>query len=83
MKIIFVTFSFFRNGENNVRQGYMGHLINIINNIVKECGKNEVLDAYLKTNPSKEIAKKWEELVTTDLVEINKTQQLLLVQKEI
>lgn len=57
----------------------MGHLINIVNNIVKECEKNQVLDTYLKTNPSPECAKQWEELVTTELVEINKTQQLWLV----
>ncbi|XP_043286921.1 serine/threonine-protein phosphatase 6 regulatory subunit 3 isoform X2 [Venturia canescens] len=67
-----------QNKETNVRQGYMGHLIKIVRNIVKQCKKNEILDEYLKTNLSAECAKQWEELITTELTMISKTQELEL-----
>ncbi|KAK2587988.1 hypothetical protein KPH14_004065 [Odynerus spinipes] len=65
--------------ENGVRQGYMGHLINIANNIVIQCEKNSALDTFVKTNLSTEYLNKWENLVNNKLVEINKTREIFLV----
>ncbi|XP_012286736.1 serine/threonine-protein phosphatase 6 regulatory subunit 3 isoform X2 [Orussus abietinus] len=58
----------------SIRQGYMGHIINIANNIVSQCEKNNVLDTFLKVNLPTESRNKWETLVTTQLVEVNKAQ---------
>ncbi|XP_014598395.1 PREDICTED: serine/threonine-protein phosphatase 6 regulatory subunit 3 isoform X1 [Polistes canadensis] len=68
-----------QNKENGVRQGYMGHLINIANNIVLQCEKNNALDTFVKTNLSTECLNKWEILVNTKLVEINKTRAIFLI----
>lgn len=57
----------------------MGHLINIANNIVIQCEKNNALDTFVKTNLSTECLNKWENLVNTKLVEINKTREIFLV----
>lgn len=68
-----------RNKENGVRQGYMGHLINIANNIVTQCEKNNILASFLKNNLSPECLSKWENLVNTQLVEINKIHQTVMM----
>ncbi|XP_011062031.1 PREDICTED: serine/threonine-protein phosphatase 6 regulatory subunit 3 isoform X4 [Acromyrmex echinatior] len=51
-----------QNKENGVRQGYMGHLINIANNIVTQCEKNNILTSFLKNNVSPECLTRWENL---------------------
>lgn len=68
-----------QNKENGVRQGYMGHLINIANNIVTQCEKNNILASFLKNNLSPECLSKWENLVNTQLVEINKIHQTVMM----
>lgn len=68
-----------RNKENGVRQGYMGHLINIANNIVTQCEKNNILASFLKNNLSPECLTKWENLVSVQLVEINKIHQTVMM----
>lgn len=74
--------SIFRNKENGVRQGYMGHLINIANNIVSQCEKNNILASFLKNNLSPECLSKWENLVNTQLVEINKVHQTVMMVRD-
>ncbi|XP_011697032.1 PREDICTED: serine/threonine-protein phosphatase 6 regulatory subunit 3 isoform X4 [Wasmannia auropunctata] len=68
-----------QNKENGVRQGYMGHLINIANNIVTQCDKNNILASFLKNNLSPECLTKWENLVSVQLVEINKIHQTVMM----
>lgn len=68
-----------QNKENGVRQGYMGHLINIANNIVTQCEKNNILASFLKNNLSPECLTKWENLVSVQLVEINKIHQTVMM----
>ncbi|XP_032690827.1 serine/threonine-protein phosphatase 6 regulatory subunit 3-like isoform X3 [Odontomachus brunneus] len=68
-----------QNKENGVRQGYMGHLINIANDIVTQCEKSNILDSFLKNNLSPECLSKWEKLVSTQLVEINKIHQTVMM----
>ncbi|KAH0946482.1 hypothetical protein HN011_011282 [Eciton burchellii] len=68
-----------QNKENGVRQGYMGHLINIANNIVTQCEKSNILSSFLKNNLSRECLDKWESLVNTQLVEINKIHETLMM----
>ncbi|XP_011866447.1 PREDICTED: serine/threonine-protein phosphatase 6 regulatory subunit 3 isoform X2 [Vollenhovia emeryi] len=68
-----------QNKENGVRQGYMGHLINIANNIVIQCEKNNILASFLKNNLSPECLTKWENLVSVQLVEINKIHQTVMM----
>ncbi|XP_029171427.1 serine/threonine-protein phosphatase 6 regulatory subunit 3 isoform X2 [Nylanderia fulva] len=65
--------------ENGVRQGYMGHLINIANNIVGQCEKSNILASFLRNNLSPECLSKWENLVNTQLVEINKIHQTMMM----
>ncbi|KAL6425582.1 hypothetical protein ACFW04_009614 [Cataglyphis niger] len=65
--------------ENGVRQGYMGHLINIANNIVTQCEKSNILASFLKNNLSPECLSKWENLVNTQLMEINKIHQTVMM----
>ncbi|CAL1686532.1 unnamed protein product [Lasius platythorax] len=65
--------------ENGVRQGYMGHLINIANNIVTQCEKSNILASFLKNNLSPECLSKWKNLVNTQLVEINKIHQTVMM----
>lgn len=60
----------------------MGHLISIANNIVKQAEKCENFDKFLKTNVDKVTYEKWESLVNTQLAEINKTNEILLVRKK-
>ncbi|KAG7211282.1 hypothetical protein KM043_010587 [Ampulex compressa] len=67
-----------QNKENGVRQGYMGHLINIADNIVNQCEKYDILDNFLKTNLSTDTHSKWTNFVTKELAEINKTHQIFL-----
>lgn len=69
----------YRTKENGVRQGYMGHLINIANNIVTQCEKSNILASFLKNNLSPECLSKWENLVNTQLVEINKVHQTVMM----
>lgn len=64
--------------EKGIRQGYMGHLINIANNIVTQCEKNNVLEGYLKANLSSDCLNKWEALATNQLADINKTHKIYL-----
>ncbi|XP_011636072.1 serine/threonine-protein phosphatase 6 regulatory subunit 3 isoform X1 [Pogonomyrmex barbatus] len=68
-----------QNKENGVRQGYMGHLINIANNIVTQCEKSNILASFLKNNLSPECLTKWENLVSVQLVEINKIHQTVMM----
>ncbi|XP_070152721.1 serine/threonine-protein phosphatase 6 regulatory subunit 3 isoform X2 [Polyergus mexicanus] len=65
--------------ENGIRQGYMGHLINIANNIVTQCEKSNILASFLKNNLSPECLNKWENLVNTQLMEINKIHQTVMM----
>lgn len=65
--------------ENGVRQGYMGHLINIMNNIVVQCEKSNILVSFLKNNLSLECLSKWKNLVNTQLVEINKIHHTMMM----
>lgn len=65
--------------ENGIRQGYMGHLINIANNIVTQCEKSNILASFLKNNLSPECLSKWENLVNTQLMEINKVHQTVMM----
>jgi len=60
----------------------MGHLINIANNIVTQCEKNNILASFLKNNLSPECLSKWENLVNTQLVEINKIQQTVMMVRD-
>lgn len=64
--------------HKGVRQGYMGHLICIANNIVKQTEKSEKLDKFLKDNIDKICYDKWNDLVNNQLAEINKTNEILL-----
>jgi len=57
----------------------MGHLINIANNIVTQCEKSNILSSFLKNNLSRECLDKWESLVNTQLVEINKIHETLMM----
>ncbi|XP_024944223.1 serine/threonine-protein phosphatase 6 regulatory subunit 3 isoform X2 [Cephus cinctus] len=66
-----------QNTEKGVRQGYMGHLINIANNIVAQCEESNV-NNFLQANLSSECLNKWEALVSNQLAEINKTHQIQL-----
>ncbi|XP_033183135.1 phosphatase 6 regulatory subunit 1-like protein fmt [Bombus vancouverensis nearcticus] len=67
-----------QNKEIENKQGYMGHLINIANNIVNQREKNENLDKFLKDNLSPECLNKWDNFVNVELTKINKTHQILL-----
>ncbi|OXU18567.1 hypothetical protein TSAR_013934 [Trichomalopsis sarcophagae] len=66
------------NEKNGVRQGYMGHLIIMANEIVTRCEESNVLSSYLKSNLDEESMQKWENFVSSKLDEINKKQQLTL-----
>lgn len=57
----------------------MGHLINIANNIVTQCEKSNILASFLKNNLSPECLSKWKNLVNTQLVEINKIHQTVMM----
>ncbi|XP_011502575.1 PREDICTED: serine/threonine-protein phosphatase 6 regulatory subunit 3 [Ceratosolen solmsi marchali] len=67
-----------RNQENGVKQGYMGHLIILVNNIVTRCEENNILSNYLRTNLSEDIIKQWQHFIKTKLDEVNKIQELML-----
>lgn len=67
-----------QNKEIENKQGYMGHLINIANNIVNQREKNENLDKFLKDNLLPECLNKWDNFVNVELTKINKTHQILL-----
>lgn len=60
----------------------MGHLINIANNIVTQCGKNNILASFLKNNLSPECLSKWENFVYTQLAEANKIQHMLMIVRD-
>ncbi|XP_012257302.2 serine/threonine-protein phosphatase 6 regulatory subunit 3 isoform X2 [Athalia rosae] len=68
--------------ERGIRQGYMGHLINIANNIVTQCEKSNVLEAFLKANLSPDCLNKWEALASNQLADINKTHKICLGGKQ-
>jgi len=68
-----------RNKENGIRQGYMGHLINIASNIFIQCGKNNILASFLKNNLSPECFTKWENLACVQLVEIIRLQETVML----
>lgn len=61
----------------------MGHLINIANNIVTQCDKNNILASFLKNNLSPECLTKWENLVSVQLVEINKIHQTVMMVRQV
>ncbi|CAK9802611.1 Serine/threonine-protein phosphatase 6 regulatory subunit 3 [Anthophora plagiata] len=67
-----------QNMKNKNQHGYIGHLINIANNIVNQREKSETLDKFLMDNLSPECLSKWDLFVNTELAKINKTQQILL-----
>lgn len=70
----------FRDSElNGLRQGYMGHLINIANDIASRVESYNLLESFLKTNIPPEVLKKWESLVSAQLAEINEIQAMVLV----
>ncbi|XP_074028279.1 phosphatase 6 regulatory subunit 1-like protein fmt isoform X2 [Leptinotarsa decemlineata] len=62
--------------ENGGRKGYMGHLINIINEIVDVCS-NTSLGQYLTKNLP-EVAKSLEEFKESTLKEVNRIQDTML-----
>ncbi|XP_014214498.1 serine/threonine-protein phosphatase 6 regulatory subunit 3 [Copidosoma floridanum] len=66
------------NNQNKVRPGYMGHLVVMANEIVKQCEECNVLSDYLKKNLPEENMQKWELFVSSQLDEINKKQQIVL-----
>lgn len=70
---------YFRTKPKGVRQGYMGHLINIANNIVNEYEKNSSLDEFIKGNVSKDTLEAWEIFIKGPLADANKTQRIILV----
>nr|XP_031828128.1 serine/threonine-protein phosphatase 6 regulatory subunit 3-like [Nomia melanderi] len=70
-----------QNSVNGVRQGYMGHLIIIANNIVNQRKKSKSLDNFLQSNLSCECLNEWENLVNTDLAKINETYLVILGEK--
>lgn len=74
-----IIFFNFRGKEKGIRQGYMGHLINIANNIVTQREKSNVLDSFLKANLSPDCLNKWDSLASNQLAEINKTHKIYLV----
>ncbi|XP_076248326.1 phosphatase 6 regulatory subunit 1-like protein fmt isoform X2 [Calliopsis andreniformis] len=62
-----------QNPENRIRQGYMGHLINIAKDINdKQCKEGEGLDKFLEANLSPECLNKWKNFVNTELAKIRK-----------
>ncbi|KOC61525.1 Serine/threonine-protein phosphatase 6 regulatory subunit 3 [Habropoda laboriosa] len=67
-----------QNKENENQPGYIGHLINIANNIVNQREKSENLDEFLIYNLSPECLSKWDLFVNVELAKINKTQQIVL-----
>ncbi|XP_017753161.1 PREDICTED: serine/threonine-protein phosphatase 6 regulatory subunit 3 isoform X2 [Eufriesea mexicana] len=67
-----------QNKEIKSKQGYMGHLINIANNIVNQCEKSEHLNKFLKDNLLPECLNNWENFVNVELTKINKTHQIPL-----
>ncbi|XP_033210876.1 serine/threonine-protein phosphatase 6 regulatory subunit 3 isoform X2 [Belonocnema kinseyi] len=64
--------------KSGVRQAYMGHLIDIANNLVTQCEKNNVFNNFLKANVPAETLTNWENFVSTELEDINKTQRIML-----
>lgn len=61
------------------KQGYMGHLINVANNIVNQREKSENLDKFLKDNLLPECLSNWDNFVNIELTKINKIHQIHLV----
>ncbi|KAJ8666865.1 hypothetical protein QAD02_008527 [Eretmocerus hayati] len=66
------------NRQNGVRQGYMGHLITIVNDLVKRCEDCEELSQFLKANMTLELMQDWESFKSSKLDEINKKEQMTL-----
>ncbi|XP_058792576.1 serine/threonine-protein phosphatase 6 regulatory subunit 3 [Phymastichus coffea] len=66
------------NQQNSIRQGYMGHVIIIANEIVTRCTEINELSDFLKTNLPEETSEKWKSFISTKLDEINRKQQLIL-----
>lgn len=61
------------------KQGYMGHLINVANNIVNQREKSENLDKFLKDNLLPECLSNWDNFVNIELTKINRIHQIHLV----
>ncbi|KOX78430.1 Serine/threonine-protein phosphatase 6 regulatory subunit 3 [Melipona quadrifasciata] len=67
-----------QNKEMKNKQGYMGHLINVANNIVNQREKSENLDKFLKDNLLPECLSNWDNFVNIELTKINKIHQIHL-----
>ncbi|GLV33771.1 fiery mountain [Carabus blaptoides fortunei] len=61
-----------------IRQGYMGHLINIANEIVQQCKQNTSLDTFISENLDKDTLESWNNFIISSLAETNKTQSIIL-----
>lgn len=70
-------FKYFRTQTKIIRRGYMGHLINIVNNIVNSCTSTTLGQFLKETLP--DVNEKLKEFKESTLTEINKTQETLLV----
>lgn len=68
---------FLNRAQDGVRQGYMGHLINIANELVDLCSKTS-LGQYLN-DILPEVAESFKVFKETKLLATNKTQEILLV----
>lgn len=70
---------YYRFQQVNLKQGYIGHIIAIANEIMINYEANDFLLKFLQTNLPETVMQKWEMFVKTKLDEINKKQQLSLV----
>lgn len=62
-----------------VRQGYMGHLINIANLVAEQCKENSSLDTFITEHVPKDRLEAWNDFANSDLEETNKVQRITLV----
>lgn len=68
----------FRSQSKGVRQGYMGHLVNIANNIVEQWDKTP-FGEFITEKLSSETIEAWKKFVGEPLAEVNKKQSEVLV----
>lgn len=61
-----------------VRQGYMGHLINIANNVAAECERRPELGSFIAAAVTSDTQLAWDKFVKGPLAESNRQQQLVL-----